>query len=288
MRDDDLITELATAEQHLRQPPNDPAVAAIMARVAARTSSNTDRAAHSWKPSGPTRTPTGSPRSGFTVAPQPGRAVVARVGSVAVGTKKGVWLIAAAVAVLAVGASALVLGEVDRPGQVVGAGSPTIAVAPESTSKDGCEAVAKDEFVPVPDAATVGWVLPSSPSLGELTGVYWRFGDTAMMTAMYQVGGARVVVERYSPAVGRPYAEPDHPTAEEDVIIGRHLATWTRAPRTNSYPVVYTSKGGRALEGVIICKGSRLTWTNGGYTYAISGPVSEEVLLSVANVFLGD
>ncbi|GLW80151.1 hypothetical protein LV79_005707 [Actinokineospora globicatena] len=188
--------------------------------------------------------------------------------------------LAATAAVLAgtVAAAALAAGPATSGMKQMPAGSLSVAVQPE-----GCVAMPGAEFVPMARATEVTeWVLPAT-AFGTPVGIYRMFDDSVMLSAPYRVTGALVTVERYGPEV--TVSTANSRVATTPTTVGQYPGLWYRSDE--AYELRYQGDTpNRGFGGAIDCKGSRLTWVAKGYTYAVSGPVDDSVLMILAEAFV--
>ncbi|GLW93346.1 hypothetical protein [Actinokineospora globicatena] len=148
---------------------------------------------------------------------------------------------------------------------------------------DGCVSVQGGHFVPIAQAREVtGWKVPTG-TIGTPIGIYRMYDDSTMLGAPYLVMGILLTVERYSPEV--VISTANNRATTTPTTVGPHPALWYHA--SEPYELRYQGETpDRSFGGTIECKGSRLTWEAGGYTWAVSGAVDDQVLHALAEQFI--
>ncbi|MGX7827129.1 hypothetical protein ACTG9Q_18780 [Actinokineospora sp. 24-640] len=243
--DEELIQELAVLEQELCQEPAPAAVAAIRERVATRRSARAGRfGPRSWQ-------------------------ILVAAASVVI------------VAMAGVPAAEVVL----NGGRSTSGGGRTSTLDPRPEENyRGCVEWPDARFVSVSELTRgTGWVLPSNSAFGAPVAIYTLDAlgsSSAPVAAMarYQVDGYLVTVERYRQGME---------VTVSGVIEGEFTHDDGRRVKTakgSSYTVIHTGQTPAlsAVIGAMVCSGSRFTWSIDGFTYAIAGPVDDNVLRRAA------
>ncbi|GAA2977580.1 hypothetical protein [Actinokineospora diospyrosa] len=151
-----------------------------------------------------------------------------------------------------------------------------------------CSAWASMDVVPLAKLnLDTGWDPPSSVGMWSAQQYFTRNTASTNIAAMvhYTRGADMVSLERYPPHM-RIDLKPANVGEVAETHVGAYAGQWARARLGGYYRVTTVLQGSDGQEGdriAVICDGSRLTWTDrDGSSYSLSGSVSEEALLAMA------